>query len=186
MSQTSEAGNISEDQASAGAPDGTGEEAAKDLPERADCQVISPPNMLRPKVGTGGLEENVLQRAEQTITKRESEFPELADTHLIKLRRALNDAQDGDAKAFHQVFQAALELKSSGGMFQFKAISRIAQNLCRFSGAADPGDPRVLPAMEEHYNAMRLILSAQMVGDGGTHGNTLVHELRELTRKIVG
>ena len=147
-------------------------------------QIISPPNLLRAKVGGGtpGFDGRTIERAETAIAKLGDDFPAQADACLAAMRDALNLGKIGDnAGAKSGIFAAAFELKSTGGMFDYPLVSDIANNLCVYLEKVGELDKKGLDIASAHYDAMRAVIANRMTGDGGAIGDRLFDSLSELT-----
>ena len=149
-------------------------------------QVITPPNLLRAKVGgAGGFDKHVVERAETAIASHSDDFPAQAEASLSAMNDAIKAAAAGDhsAVAKNRIFSATFELKATGGMFNYPLVSLIANNLCLYLEKLETLDKRSVEISAAHYGAMKAVIANKITGEGGAVGDQLFGSLHELTNR---
>lgn len=143
---------------------------------------IKPPNKLKLKVGAGGLDEKLLDKAQEVIRKNAIDFkpigaPLLAD--LMGAINALNQANMGAEriKAQDELANAIMQLKANGGMFRYQLISEIAALALHFLESAPDINADAMRVIDVHAQTIRVIMANGLKGDGGQEGYALVKEL---------
>ncbi len=155
-------------------------------------QLITPPNTLKDKVGTGGpgaVDLDVLERAEQVIADLAGNYLEWVEEDLVKIHKALEDlkAAGGDRKAeLDRVFQIAHDMKGQGGSFGYQLITVVGNQLCRFIEPLESVGPGEIEVIKLHIDTMSLIIAQRMEGDGGKAGEALLAGLEKVAAKISG
>jgi len=61
---------------------------------RREAKFIKPLNILKAKVGYGGLDEEILNKAEARLENNAVDFPPLAETYLAALMRGIVQARN--------------------------------------------------------------------------------------------
>lgn len=142
---------------------------------------IKPPNKLKMKVGTGGIEERLLDDAQTYIQQTKINFKPIAENLLKDVMNALKAARN--AKQEHEKKEAAdnlagaiMQLKANGGMFNYQLISEIAALALHFLENSKI-NPDALQVIDVHAKTIHIILHHDLKGDGGKEGYALVKEL---------
>lgn len=154
---------------------------------RRRAEFFMPVNQLKNKVGTGGLSEDVLRKAQDLLDNNNVDFVPLATTYLNSLGNALTQAQtsleDRDhAKHENLIYillYPSLQLKANGGMFGYPLISDIAQRLIHFLEVIERIDADAIEVVTAFRTAMLAVISGTLDRRGNAHGHTLVKELDE-------
>lgn len=149
---------------------------------RRDAQYINPPNTLRAKVGTGGLQEQILDKAQSLLENHTVDFTPLAEIYLEKMHSGLQNArvlpdQTENEDAIAEILFPAVQLKANGAMFHYPLITRIAERFVQFMEVVERLDDESLDIGEAFYGTIKLVVNARIRGDGGEHGEQLVEEL---------
>ena len=105
-------------------------------------QLITPPNPLKNKVGTGGpgaVDLSTLERAEKVIADLAETYLEWVEQDLVKLHKALQalSSATGDRKAeLEAIYQISHDMKGQGGSFGYQLITVVGNQLCRLDAGA--------------------------------------------------
>ncbi len=148
-----------------------------------DAQFINPPNTLRAKVGTGGLHDQILDKAQNLLENHAVDFTPLADMYLDRMHsglvhaRTLTDNTTEDEDVIAAILFPCVQLKANGAMFHYPLITRIAERFVQFMEVVERLDQESLDIADAFYGTIKLVVSAQIRGDGGDHGDQLVEEL---------
>ncbi len=154
-------------------------------------EIIEPPNPLKDKVGTGGpgaVDAAALERAERVIENLSDNYLEWVEEDLKKIEVAYEalKAADGDRKAeLEAVFQVSHDIKGQGGSFGFNLMTAVGNELCRLIEKLETaGDPEI-EAIGLHIDAMKLIITERMKGEGGKPGEKMLLGLRQVCDKLL-
>jgi hypothetical protein len=139
-------------------------------------QVINPPNLLKKKVGSGGLEPSAIRKAEKVFDGLRGEFEEIAGRDVVKLVDAANVllANPNDLKKRQEVYMLAHELRGQGGSYGYPLVTRFGDQLCRYLDATDMLDAKSLIIVKAAADAIAVVINSKVVGDGGETGRQLV------------
>jgi len=138
--------------------------------------LIDPPHTIKHKVGSGGLDEAVLQKAQELLEKNTIEFEPLASMMMDLLNEAISDAKSGGKKgeeAIEALIYPAMQLKAQGSMFHYPLVTDIGNILVNFLETVENVDKDVLDIIVAHKMSMNAVLSSKLKGDGGTTGQEL-------------
>lgn len=140
------------------------------------AELISLPNRLKEKVGSGGLDETVLAKAQELLENNTIDFKPIAAMLMDVLNESIADAKSGALKgeaAIEAMIYPAMQLKAQGGMFHYPLISEISNILVNFLETVDDTDKDVLDIIVAHKMSMNAVLASQIKGDGGKVGREL-------------
>ncbi len=146
------------------------------------AEFISPPNVLRSKLGTGGLSEDVLDKAQKVLEESSSNFIPLGQVYLESLMQGIEIAKglspsDDIESIISTMLYPAMQLKANGAMFQYTLITQVASSLVNFLEVIDEPNIEVVEIVLAFHTAMKAILHGQIKGDGGAHGADLLAAL---------
>ncbi len=157
----------------------------------SEFQTFVPPNTLREKADAPGAEidAEALQRAEQAIASLAGDYLLLVERELEKLQAAF-DLFRGEPDEWRRhsetLFQIAHDIKGQGGSFDYPLMTTIGGSLCRLLERIGSADREVQDVVALHVDAMKLVISQRMTGDGGEAGFKLLRGLEMVTTKVAG
>lgn len=143
-----------------------------------NAELISPPNRLKEKVGSGGIDDAVVNKAQELLERNTIDFEPLAAMMVDLLVDAINDAKAGSLQgeeAIETMLYPAMQLKAQGTMFHYPLISDISHILVNFLETVTAMDRDVVDIVVAHKMAIKAVLASHLKGDGGKTGK----ELRE-------
>lgn len=148
-----------------------------------------PPNTLKAKVGSGGLAEEILTKAETLLADNTADFMPLADMYLNTLMKAIDKIkdvknldvlpEDGHEELIVAMLYPAMQLKANGGMFRYPLVTTISDHMIQFLEVIDRIYIDTLEIVMAFHATVRAIVLAKIMGDGGRHGEELVRALRD-------
>jgi hypothetical protein len=150
---------------------------------------INPPDRLKKKVGSGGLGKDVLEKAESMIQTQSSDFRAMADDLLLNLYNGISQAETYDrevddlARVKNAIIYPAMELKANGSMFHCALVTDIAEKLVNFTEELDRFNDDALEIVFAFYTTLQAILSSQLIGNSGHHGDELVKALENACQR---
>lgn len=153
-------------------------------PQKRKAEFFRPPNALKSKVGTGGLSEEILDRAQAMLESTIVDFLPLAETYLSRMLSAIEAAkrapmqnEEEREQVVAEILYPVMQLKASGGMFRYPLVTSIAEQLVQFLEVVDYADPEVLEIVFAFYTTIRAVVLGRVSGDGGAHGQELQRAL---------
>jgi len=148
---------------------------------RRKAEFIKPPNLLKAKVGSGGLGDDILIKAQELLENNAVDFLPLAEIYLAALLNALEHARKNQGEdAEHlitKMIYPAMQLKANGGMFHYPLITSIADRLVRFLEVLEVPDVDALEIVDAYHTTMRAVILGKVTGTGGRHGDELIAAL---------
>lgn len=147
-------------------------------------QMITPPNLLKAKVGSGGgIDPELVKKAESVIdgmqdTFRDRVISEVARIGALVTRFVENDEPGHDFAA--PIFKIAHDLKGQGATFDYPLVTEIGTTLCAYLESLDAPENMKVEVVRAHTDALRAVVTNSVEGEGGEVGTELVSGLREL------
>lgn len=104
---------------------------------RRRAEFIFPPNTLKAKVGSGGLDERIILKAQRVIDESGVDFLPIGKRYLASLQEGMRTAASSRGKVDDEALIAtmiypAMQLKANGGMFGYPDVTAVAARLIRF------------------------------------------------------
>jgi hypothetical protein len=156
-------------------------------PQKRDATFIKPPNILKAKVGSGGLDEKTLDRAQKVLENNEENFVPLAEAYLENMMKGITQAQQenatGNADAedlISDILYPCMQLKANGGMFNYPLVTRIADRFVQFIEVVETIDSDVLDIALAFHKTIKIAVHGKASGDAGKYGDALVEELNDV------
>lgn len=152
---------------------------------KRNAEIITPPNVLKQKVGSGGLSPNILKKAQSLLEENTADFKPMAEMYLQSLHDGLEEARHADLeKDDYEIIIGSLifptmQLKANGGMFNYQLISQMSEKLIHFLEVIEIPDRDSLQIVGAFHTSMRAVVSAEIRGDGGSYGKDLLGALIE-------
>lgn len=151
---------------------------------RRKAEFTRPPNTLKAKVGSGGLSEEILNKAQTLLENNAVDFMPLAEIYLTSVMRGVETAREksGSENAellIAQITYPAMQLKANGGMFHYHLVTRTADKLIQFLEVIESPDAEALEIIIAFHTTIRAIVMGRITGDGGKYGQDLLDALNE-------
>jgi len=154
-------------------------------------QLITPPNLLKAKVGSGdgrkGIDAEAIRQASAAIQGLADEFEErctLEIAMLLKLSHDLDSDSTRAPKIASKVARVGHEISGQGATLGFDLITDVGASMCRYvQGLHDPGQLNG-DVLRAHADAMRAVIKNHVKGDGGSVGAELVESLEKLVDRM--
>ncbi len=146
------------------------------------AEFINPPNYLKEKVGSGGLSDNILEKAQALLENNTVDFMPLANMYLEGLMSGIETTknskpEDDQEYLISMMLYPAMQLKANGGMFHYQLITDIADRLIQFLEVIAEPDIESVEIILAFHTTMRAIIQGKILGSGGAHGEELLRAL---------
>lgn len=146
------------------------------------AEFYMPPNTLKVKAGSGGLSEDILNKAQALLEQNSVDFRPLGEMYLDALNKGIEQARTPpkgmeDETVIISMLYPAMQLKANGGMFHYPLITGIADKLIQFLEVVQRIDDEVLEIVIAFHTTIRAVLLGQITGDGGIRGAELMQAL---------
>lgn len=143
-------------------------------------QIIRPPQTLQGKVdkgGPGAVDLDALARAEEVIANLADDYLDWVREDFVRLEAAYDVLVSGngdDAANLEALFQIAHDMKGQGGSFGYDLMTAIGDHMCRLLEKVDKAGPIEIQMIRLHIDAMRVVITKELKGDGGAEGRQLM------------
>ncbi len=155
-----------------------------DKPAKDKVEFITVPNILKAKVGSGGLSEQIIKRAQELLESHAEDFVPLADVYLMRMKQAIDDARKSEIMEksdledkITNILVPCVQLKANGAMFSYPLVTRIAGRFAQFMELTDRLDDEILDIAQAFHTTIKIVIAGKIKGDGGKQGDALVQEL---------
>ncbi len=158
-------------------------------PRKRKAEFIKPPNILKKKVGSGGLPQSRIDEAQRVIDlEGELSFEPMAKEYLHELLGGIKLIKQNKLDLDKETLIAGLiyptlQLRANGKMFGHSLVTQISNKLIHFLEVIDYPDDEVLNIILVFHSSMTLILKRKMKGMGGKEGQALFLELDNLCQR---
>jgi len=143
-----------------------------------DATYIMPENTVKKKVGSGGIPEMLLQRAEEKLEENHQfDFKPYVIGYIDKIENGLSNSETSIEERLTQISENIMHLKANGGMFGFMLITKISDVALNFADNQNQINQDYIDIIRAHNNSITLIISNKLKGDGGGAGEALIQEL---------
>jgi hypothetical protein len=147
---------------------------------KSKARIITPPNQLKQKVGSGGLDQKILEKGDSFIKSNEFDFEPYARQFLKQLDEQIdyiskNDVTDDEA--IDRLSKPIMELKANGGMFGYGLITEIADIVLNFMENIKSLNDDTYEILDAHQRTLNIIVQNKLTGSGGSYGQNLADEL---------
>lgn len=149
---------------------------------RRKAEFIKPPNTLKAKVGSGGLSEDILDKAQALLENNTVDFSPLGEMYLSNLMRGIEKACDMDRgddteQIISLMIYPAMQLKANGSMFHYPLVTSVADKLVQYLEVIIEPDEDAVEIVMAFHTTLRAIIMGRITGDGGRHGQELMDAL---------
>jgi chemotaxis protein histidine kinase CheA len=131
-----------------------------------------------------------LARAEAAVANLAQDYASWALADVAKARMALAAAIDdpaGRAPYIEALFRVGHDLKGQGTSFGYPLVTKIGHSLCALTrDRARQYDSKHLDLVKSHLDAIDLILTKGIKGEGGKVGTELVAKLEQRVSELLG
>ncbi|MBU6235461.1 MAG: hypothetical protein KGQ41_06415 [Alphaproteobacteria bacterium] len=152
---------------------------------RRRAEVLFPPNTLKAKVGSGGIDERLIEKAQRIIEETKVDFLPIGKRYLASLEEGVvttrtSRGQIDSENLIATMLYPAMQLKANGGMFGYPLITSVAARLIRFLEQVHDANEDVLEVVNAFVESLKAIL---LMGENNRkviqHGDDLYLALDE-------
>lgn len=160
-----------------------------DQAPRRRAEFISPPNLIKSKVGSGGLSDDILAKAQQILEENKTDFAPIAEMYLASLTAALEKARNlvdnglDHETAISSMIYPAMQLKANGGMFHYPLVTLLADKKVQFLEVIATTDSDVVELMLAFMATIRAVLASQIRDVKHAKGQELLFALDAACRR---
>lgn len=160
---------------------------------KVEIEYVKPRNILREKVGFGGIPKKLLIAAEKVLKEFEFDFQTFGNELLERFRCSIEEAHDAyrnKEKEEEQIkhlllFSLAnvMEIKANGGMFGAPVMSQTADISLIFLEKIDQINEDTFELLKIHYRVLHLVHTKQIKDLKTPEASALITELRRASER---
>ena len=150
--------------------------------KKRDVKFIRPPNVLKQKVGSGGIDVAKINKAEEKIGNASDLFPPFAKDMLKHIRALIDDFENrkNDGEAYiEDIIHPIMDMKASGSMLGYPMASHISDVSLGFLEVIEVMNKDALQIIDVTHKALSLIVAQDMKGYDKAVSSALRKELNE-------
>lgn len=155
----------------------------------SEAQFVTPPNYLKMKVGSGGIDKEAIKEAEIAVqVLGHKMYAKWADDDLGRMRTSFEELKQtslNDPDGVKKMLRICWDMKGLGGAFGYPLVTTITHYLSNYLEHClnDPNTPVSAAVVTPHIDALYVVLSQKISGDGGAIGRELVAGLEKVVLK---
>lgn len=135
---------------------------------RRRAEILFPPNTLKAKVGSGGIDEKLIIKAQKIIEETKVDFLPTGQRYLKSLEEGVsttkaNRGRMDDEGLIATMLYPAMQLKANGGMFGYPLVTAVAARLIRFLEQIHEANDDALEVIHAYIETLKAIL---LMGEG--------------------
>lgn len=157
-------------------------------PKQRSAEFLKPDNVLKKKVGDGGLDETILQKAQELLDKNDIDFTAQGQRYLTALKEGIRLAETQRSRfdtntLLATIIQPGMQMKANGTMFGYPLVTKIADLMIRFTEVINELDNDALEIFSGFRTALNAVILGQIRGDGGQEGQDLYNALNDACQR---
>ncbi len=155
----------------------------KDQKKLRKAKIFTPPNIIKGKVGSGGIDPAALVAAQQALENNTVDFKPIGVALLKDLNTSIEDAKKSELKdeaVIEAMLYPAAQFKAQGSVFRFPLVSDISDILINFlETVTTPVSEDAMEIITAHKMALTAIIHGNMSGPDQPQGPELKQSLSE-------
>ena len=151
-------------------------------------EVITPPNVLKTKIGGAlpALDQKAIARAEAALEKLSDQFGDWVNEELNKLLEAWGAYEKSQTAATkNELHRRAHDLKGLAPTYGYPLVGRICATLCKLTGDEHGEITAPLKLLKAHVDGVKVMVHTKMLGASHPTALALTAELEEQTKSII-
>lgn len=135
--------------------------------KKRNVKFIRPPNLLKQKVGTGGISVDKLNKAQELIGQSSDLFIPFATETLAEIRKQIDafDTRHNDGEAYIEDFiHPIMDIKANGAMLGYPMASHVSDVCLHFLEVIDTMTHDALQIIDVTHKALSVIVTQDMKG----------------------
>jgi hypothetical protein len=164
------------------------ESTFRDQPKLRTARIVTPLNVLKQKIGSGGIDAATLAKAEQVLENNTIDFKPIAKELLAELDASIESARKNqkmkDEAYIEAIIYPAAQFLALGTLFHYPLISDISDNLINFlETVVPPPTQETLEIVIAHRMAIFAALHNNMMGRNPPQGAELKRQLTDACQR---
>jgi hypothetical protein len=169
----------------------------KDATAKPVARMVMPTNRLKNKVGgnmsnsqAGKFDERLIAQAQAAIGQLRPPYKDQSIEDLLQLQRLVREAEQHEARdrgrQMQKIARVALNMQGLGDSFGYQLMTRFGRSLRRFTEVLEHANNEQLLIVRAHIDAMRVVMTQDIRGDGGPIGTELTAMLEKAIKQYGG
>ncbi len=160
----------------------------QDLHPSLRTQIFKPVNLLKQKVGDGGIDDDKIKNAQRLIDECSydgflplaRELTGIIYDLLVLLRKQGIQDSEKTIKDFAANF---VQLKANGAMFRYPLVTRISDNVLHFLDSIPMMGDKELDVVQAHYDGLHVVIEGRLEGLENPQANEIHAELTRVCQR---
>ena len=143
-------------------------------------KLVKPENTLKKKVGNGGFDTKVLEKAQDMFENNTIDFRPIAIEYSTSLEGIVNGARNGtiaNEDVVNQVMYPAMQLKAQGTLFHYPLITKISHIMVDFLEDNTVADSDIIEIVDGYRKSIGAVATMQIKDADGSVGKELCEAL---------
>lgn len=161
--------------------------AKSSKPEKDSVEIFMPPHPIANKVTVADkpMSKAEFERTEANLRANFGvQYMEWLKEDMLHLERAVGGLTGQEAKdALDQARVRLHEMRAMGGTFDFSLVTAICDQMYRMVAELEEIERERFAALKVHFDALKLVISENLRGDGGERGQAILTGLRQVYAK---
>jgi hypothetical protein len=169
----------------------------EDTPAKPVARMVTPTNRLKNKVGgnmsnsmPGQFDERLIAQAQAAVGQLRPPYKDQSVEDLLQLQRLVREAEQREpqdrAAQMQKIARVALNVQGLGDSFGYQLMTRFGRSLRRFTEQLETATNEQLLIVRAHIDAMRVVMTQDIRGDGGPIGQELTAMLEKAIKQYGG
>lgn len=140
---------------------------------------------LQARIGTGSINEDAVDRAQNVIESNQVDFAPMAKAELENVENVLKRVKGGEVEsqtAIQEVSLPIMNLKANAATFNYPVISSVAGTVLSLLEEFDTFNKDLVTVVDNMHKAILVALMQNMRGEPGDAGKMLVNEFRQVCK----
>ena len=159
------------------------------MAKQKPIEVITPPNVLKTKVGgpLPALDQKAIARAEAALERMSSQFAEWIKEELERLLEAwaAYEAAPGTPASRNELHRRAHDLKGLAPTYGYPLVGRICASLCTLTGDEHGEIHAPDKLLKAHVDAVKAAVVGKIMGADHPVGLVLASELEAHSKALI-
>ncbi len=150
------------------------------------AELISIPNVLKEKVGSGGIDQTLIAKAQAALDANTVDFVPIGEMLLKALDEAILAGTSGNVTgeaAIEAILYPVMQIKAQGAMFHYPLATDVSDILINFLEAVEKVDHDVLEIVTAHKKVLHTVLQKKMKDDTGAVGKQFCVALQDACKR---
>ena len=127
--------------------------------------------------------EQALKKTQEVVALAGKGYPQRLARDLARMRElSAQFSESPSVETMEELRFLAHDMKGQGGQFGYGLVTEICDYLQKYLKDADTPSMRTAEIVTVHVNALILVESRKMMGDGGKAGDVLIDSLAKLVK----